>query len=168
MRTVALLLTMMLGLLGCNGSQTGPDACIAAGGRCVPGSAINMCASRGTPDCNPDRNPGGAFCCIAFLDAGGDANANAADGGDDVAPGEASAPDAAAATESGSTFECGDASCLASSQFCYHVIGGVPPGVDNQSCQALPPPASECADGGHTGCSCMADSGALYVFCAVP
>ncbi|HKP57230.1 MAG TPA: hypothetical protein VJV78_10935 [Polyangiales bacterium] len=41
----------------------GPEACAAAGGRCVLGSSMN-CAQRGPQDCNPTRNPGGAFCCL--------------------------------------------------------------------------------------------------------
>jgi hypothetical protein len=40
----------------------GPAACAAAGGRCVLGGAT--CPHRGTQDCNPDNNPGGAFCCL--------------------------------------------------------------------------------------------------------
>jgi hypothetical protein len=41
------------------------SGCYAAGGRCILGS--NECMSRAkesSQDCNPDRNPGGAFCCM--------------------------------------------------------------------------------------------------------
>lgn len=44
---------------------SGPAACVAAGGQCVLGGA--SCSSRGPQDCNPDRNPGGAFCCLSGL-----------------------------------------------------------------------------------------------------
>jgi hypothetical protein len=68
-----------LGALGCNGPQSGPDACIAAGGRCVVGGAVNICTKQGPLGCNTDPpNPGGAFCCLEFLDAG-DAGCNAPD-----------------------------------------------------------------------------------------
>jgi hypothetical protein len=63
----ALLLTVVLLLAGaCNSGQaSGPAQCEAAGGQCVLGSA--RCANPGTQDCNPDRNPGGAFCCLSGL-----------------------------------------------------------------------------------------------------
>jgi hypothetical protein len=43
-------------------SSSGPEACVAAGGRCVLGG--NPCPHTRPQDCNPDRNPGGAFCCL--------------------------------------------------------------------------------------------------------
>lgn len=49
-------------------SKTGPELCAEAGGQCVLGSA--QCATRGDADCNPDRNPGGAFCCLSYGDGG--------------------------------------------------------------------------------------------------
>jgi hypothetical protein len=57
----------------------GPDACRAAGGNCVIGPALNCDGFVLTNyDCNPDRNPGGAICCLA-ADAGasGDGGVNA-------------------------------------------------------------------------------------------
>jgi len=42
---------------------SGPAACVAAGGQCVVGG-FTGCSKLGTQDCNPDRNPGGAFCCL--------------------------------------------------------------------------------------------------------
>jgi hypothetical protein len=66
-------LAALLGL-GCNSSSSGtPQDCVAAGGQCVLGSAVKACAKQGpsgTCNCNPDCNPGGSFCCLAFIDAG--------------------------------------------------------------------------------------------------
>jgi hypothetical protein len=45
-----------------SGSPSGREACVAAGGQCLLGG--NACANPGPQDCNPDRNPGGAFCCL--------------------------------------------------------------------------------------------------------
>ena len=42
---------------------SGPAACAAAGGQCLLGGAPN-CVIVGPQDCKPDRNPGGAFCCL--------------------------------------------------------------------------------------------------------
>ncbi|HLK91171.1 MAG TPA: hypothetical protein VKZ18_14835 [Polyangia bacterium] len=62
MKIVALTLAMgLLGLSGCS-SSTGAELCVAAGGQCVLGG--HVCANAGPQDCNPDRNPGGAFCCL--------------------------------------------------------------------------------------------------------
>jgi hypothetical protein len=43
--------------------KDGREACVAAGGRCVIGGFDN-CLQRGSYDCNPSQNPGGAFCCL--------------------------------------------------------------------------------------------------------
>lgn len=58
MKTV--LAALLLMTAACSGD--GPAACVAAGGQCLIGS--NPCPNRGSQDCNPDRNPGGAFCCL--------------------------------------------------------------------------------------------------------
>ncbi len=56
----------LMALLGAcsstSGDNSGPAACAAAGGQCLIGG--NTCPNRGPQDCNPDRNPGGAFCCL--------------------------------------------------------------------------------------------------------
>jgi hypothetical protein len=44
------------------GASTPATQCAAEGGKCVLGSS--GCQHRGSTDCNPDRNPGGAFCCL--------------------------------------------------------------------------------------------------------
>lgn len=62
------LMLLAVAFLAC--SSSGPEACVAAGGTCVLGSIA--CARRGSADCNPDRNPGGAFCCLS-CSGGGDA-----------------------------------------------------------------------------------------------
>jgi hypothetical protein len=67
------LLGALIGLAGACGTTKaplldgsfGPDACVDAGGSCVVGPPSNC---HGTIldayDCNPDRNPGGAVCCV--------------------------------------------------------------------------------------------------------
>jgi hypothetical protein len=50
------------GAISFGDASSGPMDCIAAGGQCVLGSA--PCAAAGPQDCNPGRNPGGAFCCL--------------------------------------------------------------------------------------------------------
>ncbi|HEV3189408.1 MAG TPA: hypothetical protein VGY54_02865 [Polyangiaceae bacterium] len=57
------------------GASTGygtPQDCAAAGGQCVIGGGGGLCAREGpanTCNCNPGCNPGGAICCLAFVDA---------------------------------------------------------------------------------------------------
>jgi hypothetical protein len=43
-------------------SNSGPQECAEAGGQCIIGS--NPCPNKGPQDCNPDKNPGGAICCL--------------------------------------------------------------------------------------------------------
>jgi hypothetical protein len=46
--------------------EGGASACKAAGGQCVLGNV--SCAEQAPSadqDCNPDRNPGGSFCCLS-------------------------------------------------------------------------------------------------------
>jgi hypothetical protein len=52
-------------LAGACSSSSGQAQCEAAGGQCVLGGA--WCSNPGPQDCNPDRNPGGAFCCLSGL-----------------------------------------------------------------------------------------------------
>jgi hypothetical protein len=61
----ALLGFVMVALVACSGTsgQSGPEACVAAGGKCILGG--NTCSNPGPQDCNPDRNAGGAFCCLS-------------------------------------------------------------------------------------------------------
>jgi len=65
---VGLSIGILLALLsaGCaSSSPNGPAECVAAGGRCVIGSGCLPDAGVvGPQDCNPDRNPGGAVCCL--------------------------------------------------------------------------------------------------------
>jgi hypothetical protein len=46
--------------------KSGPEACEAAGGVCRIGglAGTGICPNLGPQDCNPDRNPGGAVCCL--------------------------------------------------------------------------------------------------------
>src|SRR6476659_3597865 len=71
----------------CKSEPSGPAACTAAGGRCILGPGIG-CAKFGPQDCNPDRNPGGAMCCLeeSLVDSGG---VEAASHGDVEAAGDA-------------------------------------------------------------------------------
>jgi hypothetical protein len=61
LRAVVGIAALLL-MAACSGSSDGPAACVAAGGQCLLGG--NPCPNRGSQDCNPDRNPGGAFCCL--------------------------------------------------------------------------------------------------------
>jgi hypothetical protein len=45
-------------------STTGPADCMAAGGRCLIGGGAPGTCQVGPFDCNPERNPGGAVCCL--------------------------------------------------------------------------------------------------------
>jgi hypothetical protein len=63
MRRIASIAALLLAALGgCTATESGQDACVAAGGQCVLGGY--QCPNKGPQDCNPDRNPGGAFCCL--------------------------------------------------------------------------------------------------------
>ena len=55
-------LAVILAMFACSDESSGPAECVAAGGRCLIGG--NPCANRGLQNCNPYRNPGGAFCCL--------------------------------------------------------------------------------------------------------
>jgi hypothetical protein len=48
----------------------GPQQCAAAGGSCVIGPPSNCVGTVGPQDCNPDRNPGGAVCCLPSVMCG--------------------------------------------------------------------------------------------------
>ena len=77
-----LILATLLVTLGCSNTSspsygTAQD-CTAAGGQCIVGGGASLCAKEGpsnTCDCNPGCSPAGAFCCITFIDAGADADA---------------------------------------------------------------------------------------------
>jgi len=60
--TVLFAMAVAVGGWACSSSNDGPAACVAAGGQCILGG--NHCPNAGPQDCNPDRNPGGAFCCL--------------------------------------------------------------------------------------------------------
>jgi hypothetical protein len=64
MKITALVFAVGFGLWGCStsSSSTGAEMCVAAGGQCLLGG--HSCPVVGAQDCNPDRNPGGAFCCL--------------------------------------------------------------------------------------------------------
>jgi hypothetical protein len=79
MRGVSLLGVVASLTLGCGGSiapnseatdsgkpvDAATGGCASAGGHCVLGG--NQCADRApssAQDCNPNANPGGAFCCL--------------------------------------------------------------------------------------------------------
>ena len=91
--------SMALAVAGCgttSDAPSGPAACAAAGGACIPG-APGGCAdgTLGPQDCNPDRNPSGAVCCLPGSGEPAD-GATDADGGTDAATptDAANAPDA--------------------------------------------------------------------------
>ena len=61
----ALIEFVMVDLAACSGAsgQSGPEACIAAGAKCILGG--NTCSNPGPQDCNPESKSGDAFCCIS-------------------------------------------------------------------------------------------------------
>ena len=62
---LAALFALVPRATGCTGGEaSGPADCVAAGGQCVLGGGGPNCAKVGPQDCNPDRNPGGAACCL--------------------------------------------------------------------------------------------------------
>ncbi len=72
---------------GTGADADGPAACVAAGGECLVGGSSSVCAVVGPQDCNPDRNPGGQYCCLkkagapdAAPESGADADACAPSG----------------------------------------------------------------------------------------
>jgi hypothetical protein len=131
--------------------------CAAAGGTCVlGGAACQTEAPSSAQDCNPDLNPGGAFCC---LDKG------TTDGGNDCA-GQVAPP--CAAPPPGCSWEgpecvdghlgCGTLVCAdAGSDGGNDCAGQVAP-----PCAAPPPNCEwqgpECVDG-HLGCGTVVCSG---------
>jgi hypothetical protein len=87
MRSITPGALLGLAVVGCTSSPSygTPQDCAAAGGQCVLGSAANVCAKQGpdnTCNCNPACNPGGSFCCLAFIDAGVEASARDAIAGE--------------------------------------------------------------------------------------
>lgn len=55
-------LIFMLLFLGCG---TSADDCASREGVCRIGGFTGACVTpHETLDCNPERNPGGAFCCV--------------------------------------------------------------------------------------------------------
>ena len=51
-----------------------PQDCSAAGGKCLVGGAINLCAKQGpdnTCNCNPVCDPGGSLCCLVLGSSSG-------------------------------------------------------------------------------------------------
>jgi hypothetical protein len=99
----AFLLVSSVTVAGCQSEAepplSGPAACAAAGGRCIVGPATG-CAQVGPQDCNPDRNPGGAICCLdeRVADASheaADASFEAADASSEAADASSEAADAA-------------------------------------------------------------------------
>ncbi len=70
--------TLLVVTLGCSTSSSSygtPQDCAAAGGQCIIGPSAGVCAKEGptnTCDCNPACSPGGAYCCVTFVEAGAD------------------------------------------------------------------------------------------------
>ena len=64
MKLATLLLMMMLAACSSGNDASGPAQCVAAGGQCVLPNPSNPCPNHGPQNCNPEVNPGGAFCCL--------------------------------------------------------------------------------------------------------
>jgi hypothetical protein len=55
----------VLAFCGCGGEAKPATSCASVGGSClIGGNACTTRAPAGADDCNSDRNPGGAFCCL--------------------------------------------------------------------------------------------------------
>lgn len=65
-------------LVACNDDSTNDwenSSCVKSGAQCLMGGDEDQCTTKARDDlqdCNPDQNPGGAFCCaeLAPADAG--------------------------------------------------------------------------------------------------
>jgi hypothetical protein len=69
----AILIVALLGVGGVGAACGGKagSLCTLAGGSCVVGG--EPCAKQAAnadQDCNPDRNPGGFYCCLELADGG--------------------------------------------------------------------------------------------------
>jgi hypothetical protein len=154
-------LLIALGALSCNGSQSAADACISAGGQCVVGPATNCAKSGGS--CNTDPLPGGAVCCLEFVDAAGDGDVG--DGG--VTGNDASSQPPCGACASGQ--QCvewvGTAQNVCAGPACGRSVDGGACGPGS-SCQAVrydpcppPPPGQvQCNIASVTYQACVADA----------
>jgi hypothetical protein len=100
------------------------NACVAAGGTCVP--ADRGCNAPGDPRLDMAcGNPSVMRCCLPLPDSG------ARD-----LPRDATLGDALAIGPDGK-FACGDTSCDPTTHYCMGAVGGI--GGDRYSCQGLPP-----------------------------
>jgi hypothetical protein len=70
------------------------------------------------------------------------------------------------------TESCGDASCTVSTEFCYHVGGGPPPGTYTSTCKPFPPHCHDCSCANppqqNLVCVCSGDVGYINVSCSFP
>ena len=69
----------------------------------------------------------------------------------------------------GGAFDCGDGSCSQTLEFCWEVVGGPQPGVDNLACSPLPAGCCACSCAAYSkACFCDDDAGGVHVTCPVP
>jgi hypothetical protein len=158
--------SMALAVAGCgtaSDAPSGPAACAAAEGACIPG-APGGCADGtiGPQDCNPDRNPSGAVCCLPGSGEPADATTDA-----DTPTNAANAPDAclADAQENRIGTSSYDTSCSADTD-CVAV------GFGNACdlCEILCPNAaiSKAAEPGYRDDVAMSAAGVPFVACFCP
>jgi len=141
-----------------DGGTSTTSLCAAAGGTCVLGNvACKTEAATSAQDCNPDLNPGGAFCCLdeGAADAGNDCEGQFAPPCAPAPPGCSWEGPACVHGHLGcGTLVCADAGNDAGND-CEGQVA--PP------CAAPPPGCSwegpECVDG-HLGCGTVVCSGA--------
>jgi hypothetical protein len=100
----------------------GPAACRAAGGQCRIGGS--SCENVGAEDCNPNLNPGGAFCCLdpAIL-----VPCNDGTGRSDCCPAGASAPGPCPRAGLQCSTRCSDPTPVYSKLFCTGFSSSTPP-----------------------------------------
>jgi hypothetical protein len=92
MRWPLTLLVVAATTVACTSSSPAGSTCTSTGGRCVLGGVpCSKQAATSAQDCNPDENPGGAFCCLDVGDAGTTAPADGGDR-DALAVGDSSLP----------------------------------------------------------------------------
>ncbi len=77
--------------------------------------------------------------------------------------------DASIATPDASWTVCGDAApCDPGTEYCKHVIGGPPPGVNTYNCEALTSNCHSCDCVIQVACTCVDDTGHITLTCDVP
>jgi hypothetical protein len=147
------LLTVVLVALGqgaCSKTSDSGGMCASAGGTCLlGGNACTKQAAASAQDCNPDNNPGGAFCCLEVAGEDSGVPSDAGDGGVSSDAGEGGIPLECNGGCLCFTAETCPAGCYvshtsASESFCAN---GIVPCVDGGIAWSMGTPANNCPAG---------------------